>query len=88
MTTHLAFIVATAVLINPPNRPLPKQTGLLTRLEELGLKLSDLEKLLPLGQSQSLDVTLTEPRTNHRCRPRPRPHQPPSSRPNHPTRPH
>ncbi len=28
----------------------PTQTGLLTRLEEMGLKLSDLEKLLPLGQ--------------------------------------
>jgi hypothetical protein len=30
--------------------PYDPQSGLLSRLEELGLKLSDLEKLLPLGE--------------------------------------
>jgi hypothetical protein len=32
------------------------QTGLLSRLEELGLKLSDLEKLLPLGKESALSL--------------------------------
>ena len=32
------------------------QSGLLTRLEDLGLKLSDLEKLLPLGTGLSLTL--------------------------------